>query len=300
MSIGYSLVKLFLKVKGEKKSWSQDPIDYLKKRKQDVHSPGSRVSGCVSQSKEIGSSIVTSLKPKGGSTSGFLLLYFHGGAFVYGPTKENWDFLAKIAKQTHSEAWMIDYPKAPEHKIKEVTQNVFLTYQEAIKEYDPAKVILIGDSAGGNLILTLTQRLLKEKIALPNRLIPISPLIDASLTNPKIKEMDLLDLVLSVKGVSSAKKMLLDGLSLTDPLISPIFGSLKNFPPIHLFSAELDIFTPDQDLFVEKAKQEAVDIEVIYGKNMPHVWPIFPVMSEAKEGQMKIVSIINLAIQNEK
>ncbi len=296
MSIGYSLVKLVLKLKKEKQSWSEDPINYEKKRKQDVHQPGKMLlSRCAFQTKEVGETRITNITPKNKNTD-LLIFYCHGGAFVYGPTKENWSFLAKIAKQTGATAWMIDYPKAPEHKLKEVTENVYQAYLEAIKEYDPSKIVLIGDSAGGNLILTLTQRLILEKMEAPNRLITISPLVDATLTNPDIVKLDFIDPVLSRKGVLSAKNMLLEeDTSLTDVLISPINGTLKNFPPIHMFSAEYDIFTPDQELFVAKAKQEGVQIETIKGDKMPHVWPIFPVMSEAKEAVQEIVSIINLA-----
>jgi len=90
MSLGYSLVKLFLKLKGEKKSWSEDPINYVKKRKQDVYKPSSfLLSGCSFKTKKIADSSVTFLEPKQ-LKSDFLLIYCHGGAFVYGPTRENW------------------------------------------------------------------------------------------------------------------------------------------------------------------------------------------------------------------
>ncbi len=291
MSFGYSVVKLALKLKKEKQSWSTDPIDYKKKRKQNVLRPSRwLLSGSTFQTRKIDDTSITSITPKNKSTE-VLFFYCHGGAFVYGPTREHWIALSKIAKGAKATAWMIDYPKAPEFKIKEVTENVFKAYLEAIKVFDPSKIILIGDSAGGNLILTLTQRLIKENLELPNRLIPISPLIDASLTNSKIREIDLLDPILSYKGVASAKKMLAGDVPLTDPLISPIHGVLTNFPPIHMFSSEVDIFTPDQELFVAKAKKEGVEVEVIEGKNMPHVWPILPIMPEAKAAIRKIISI---------
>jgi len=171
MSLGFSLVKLILKLKKEKQSWSQETINYKKKRKQNILRPNKwLLSGTSFQTKTLGATTITSITPKNKNTD-TLVFYCHGGAFVYGPTIENWIALAKIAKGARSAAWMIDYPKAPEHKIKVVTENVFNAYQEAIKKFDPSKIILMGDSAGGNLILTLTQRLLKENIALPGMLI---------------------------------------------------------------------------------------------------------------------------------
>ncbi len=294
MSLGFTLVKLFLKLKKEKQSWSEDPINYKKKRKQNILRPNKwLLSGTSFQTKTVAATAITSITPKN-KNKDTLVFYCHGGAFVYGPTRENWTALAKIAKGAQSTAWMIDYPKAPEHKIKEVSENIFLAYQEAIKEFDPSKIILMGDSAGGNLILTLTQRLIKENIALPAMLIPISPLIDATLTNPKIKEIDALDLILSPIGVLSAKKMLLDAdISLEDPLISPINGGLRGFPPMCIFSSEHDIFTPDQELFAEKAINKGVEVEVVLGIKMPHVWPILPIMPEAKAAIDKIITVIN-------
>ncbi|PKV51327.1 acetyl esterase/lipase [Aquimarina sp. MAR_2010_214] len=299
MSIGYSLVKLVLRLKGEKKSWSQTPIDYRKKRKQDVHTPNTKLLlGSTFETKEICNSRVTSIVPREANTD-VLLLYCHGGAFVYGPTRENWIAIAKIAKQAHSSAWMVDYPKAPENTIKTITESVYQVYLEAAKAYDPSRIILIGDSVGGNLIMTLTQRLLKEEYKLPNRLIAITPIVDASLTNPKIKEIDLIDPILSVKGVKSAKKMCAGQSSLKDRMISPVYGGFDNFPPVHLFTATNDICSPDQEILIDKIKEAQGLIEVIKGKGMPHIWPILPILSEAKIAINKIVSIINSAINNE-
>ncbi|WP_299222517.1 hypothetical protein [uncultured Aquimarina sp.] len=47
MSFRYSIVKLVLKLKGIKKSWSEDPI-YIKKRKENIH-VANKVSGSIVQ-----------------------------------------------------------------------------------------------------------------------------------------------------------------------------------------------------------------------------------------------------------
>ncbi|GAA4271517.1 alpha/beta hydrolase [Aquimarina gracilis] len=291
MSFGYFLVKLVLKLKGEKQSWSEDPINYKKKRKQNIRVPNRwLLQGCTFDQKDIGKNRVTQIIPKNEQGSG-LLIYCHGGAFVYGPTRENWVALAKIAKQSRTRAWMIDYPKAPENTIDTITQSVYQAYQEATKTYNPSNIGLMGDSAGGSLILTLTQRLVKEAKELPKQLIPITPIVDASVSNPKIKEIDKIDPILSLKGVLSANKMCVGDLSLEDPLISPLYGDIDKLPPIYLFMATDDILTPDQELFIEKIRKVNGNIEVITGKGLPHVWPILPIMKEAKEAIRRIVTI---------
>lgn len=300
MSIGYSLVKLVLKIKGVKKSWSKDPIDYIKKRKEDIPVPSKRLlKGNTIQTKTILETTVTEITPTK-SANEFLLLYCPGGAFVYGPTENNWDGIARIVKQTQTKAWMVDYPKAPEHKIDGIAKNIYATYMEALKTYHPSKIICIGDSVGGNMLVSLTQRLIREQKALPNRLILITPMLDASMSNPRIKDIDPIDPILSYKGVYSAKKMCAGDLSLKDPMISPVYGSLNNFPPIHIFMATHDILMPDQEVFIDKIKEEGSFIEVIVGEGMPHIWPLLPVFKEGAAARKKISAIINAASLDEK
>jgi acetyl esterase/lipase len=60
-----------------------------------------------------------------------------------------------------------------------------------------------------------------------------------------------------------------------------------------LFIATHDIMYPDAKLFVEKLKNENIETEVIIGEGMPHIWPLLPMMSEAKMALDRIAKIIN-------
>jgi len=293
MSFGYALVRLILKLKREKRSWSQTPVDYYKKRKQNITIPKSGVlKGCSYKQIRILNTCITKLTPKVITNNQNLIFYCHGGAFIYGPTQENWRLISEIAQKTGQEAWLIDYPKAPENTIKDITKNVYNAYQEALKTYAAEHITLIGDSAGGNLVLTLAQRLVKQQQELPKNLILITPVVEATLTNKKIKNITKKDPVLDPKGVLWAKKVCAGTLSLKDPLISPLYGNIEKLPRMHVFMATDDILNPDIALFVEKARNQGNNIEVIIGEGMPHVWPLFPIMNEAKKARQKLITII--------
>ena len=154
-------------------------------------------------------------------------------------------------------------------------------------------VKLIGDSVGGTLIAGLTQRLIKNNIALPQSIILVSPVMDASLSNKAIDEIDRIDAMLSKKGVLSAKKMCAGDLELKNVMISPLYGSFSKFPKTVLFIAENDITYPDQQLAVIKLKEENIDLEIIEGEKMPHIWPFLPVMKEAKIALKQIIERLN-------
>ena len=118
------------------------------------------------------------------NTSNKLLIFIHGGAFISGPAKHHWDSIKKIAKGTNHTIWMCNYPKAPEHKITEISQNIDAIYKDALSKFKAENISLIGDSVGGTLATSLTQRLIKNNIDIPQKIILISPVMDATLSNP--------------------------------------------------------------------------------------------------------------------
>lgn len=288
---------LVLKLKGVKRTFAESPIRVKELRKEDIHVPPKKLlNGNSTSVFRVQQTRVTEITPAKPAAADFLILYCPGGAFVYGPTALNWSTIGHIVKQSRIKAWLVDYPKAPEAKIDEITANIDAVYAEALKSYLPSNIILMGDSVGGNLMISLVQRLIRVGEGLPARLIAVSPVLDASLTNPEIDRIDQRDPILSKPGALSAKEMCAGNRSLKDPIISPLYGSFKGFPATHLFIAEHDIMMPDQKLAVQKMLEEKVDVEVIEGAGMPHIWPLLPVMKEAKQALSKIEEIIRHAV----
>lgn len=188
---------------------------------------------------------------------------------------------------------MCDYPKAPENNILKISKNIDVVYKTALENYEAKQIILIGDSVGGTLITALVQRLIQKLIQLPLKIILISPVMDATMSNPNINEIDIIDPMLSKIGVLSAKRMCAGNTDLKNPMISPINGSFHKFPHTILFLAENDITNPDQQLVVQKLISAKTNIEVIKGKKMPHIWPLLPVMKEAKTALKDIINRVN-------
>ncbi|TEB41469.1 esterase, partial [Flavobacterium circumlabens] len=111
-SFTYYLTLSVIKFKGIKRNFSEHPIDFLKLRKDDVHSPKSKFFKTHSTSFSVAGTTVTEVKSKYNSDK--LLVFIHGGAFVSGPSQHHWDSVEKIAKGTQYTIWMCNYPKAPE------------------------------------------------------------------------------------------------------------------------------------------------------------------------------------------
>lgn len=291
-SVTYYITLLAIKLKGVKKDFSKHPINFSKIRKEDVPQPkGKFFKQNQLRSFKVSDSLITEIGLNKHSNN--LLIFLHGGAFISGPAQHHWEAIKEIAKNTNYKVWMCDYPKAPEHKITQISANIDAIYNTALQHFPSNQISFIGDSAGGTLVTSLIQRLIKSNKNLPHKIILISPVMDASMSNPEIEQVDLIDPMLSKTGVLSAKKMCAENNDLKEVMMSPLFGSFENFPQTILFLAENDIMYPDQKLAVKKLREANINPIVITGKNMPHIWPLLPVMKEAKQSLNEIIHILN-------
>lgn len=301
-SILFHLTILYLRLKGYKKMFSHDPMWYEKFRKDDVfEAPKKLVNAFQVRDFQIAETKVTEIVPKEPSKNSatnkdYVVLFIHGGAMIGGPGKHHWDSVHYMVKRTKVKFWLINYPKAPEHKITQITQNVDAVYAEARKTHESSQIFLMGDSAGGNLIFALTQRLIKNGEEPPKALIPITPAVDVTFTNEAIDLLDKRDPILSKKGVVSTANMSSGGVDLADPMMSPINGSFEKFPKTLMFIAGRDILCPDAKVVAYEMKKAGVPLEVVDETHMIHIWPLLPVIREAKDALNKICAFIQSLI----
>ncbi|GAA4380615.1 alpha/beta hydrolase [Hymenobacter koreensis] len=293
-SLTYYLTASVIKLKGLKKTFSESPINYARLRKDDVHHPTKKHTlGLPFRTFAVGQASITEITPNEVSNPDVAILYCPGGAFVYGPTEINWHSIATLVKQTRLRAYLVDYPKAPENQIEAINRSIDEVYAHLLGQYEARNIILIGDSVGATLLTLLVQRLLQQPTReLPNSLILVSPVADASLSNPAIAAVDRQDIMLSVPGALSAKRMCAGDLDLCSPDISPLYGTFQGFIPTQIFIAERDIMRPDAELLAEKLRNAGAPLRVVRGAGMPHIWPFLPVMREAKQALNHIAQTI--------
>ena len=276
-SISFYITINFIKFKGIKSIFSKSPVNYQKLRKNDIKNPNKLLlSGNKINSLKISESVVSEIIPQNCNNNGTVIFYCPGGAFVSGPTDINWKAILKIAKETNLKTFLIDYPKAPETKIETMNSNIDSIYRYLSTQNYTKNIILLGDSVGGTLLMLLVQRLSKlVNTKMPKCIFLISPVTDCSLTNPEILLKDKKDSMLSRNGVLSAKLMCARNIDLKSEVISPLYGSFKNFITTNLFIAENDIMQPAQELLVDKMIAENVNLKVYRRQEMPHIFPLF-------------------------
>ncbi|WP_159038442.1 hypothetical protein [Brumimicrobium mesophilum] len=96
-SITYYITLLVIRLKGIKRIFSENPINFAKLRREVIHLPGGRFfKKYLLRRFEISDSTISEIGFDENSEN--LLTFIHVGAFVYGPTKPHWETAKEIAK----------------------------------------------------------------------------------------------------------------------------------------------------------------------------------------------------------
>jgi len=113
-----------------------------------------------------------------------VILYLHGGAYVFGSAVMYREFTTRISRMTTSDVLCPDYRLAPEHPFPCALRDSLSTYRWLLEELDvPASsVVFAGDSAGGNLVAATLLSLHESKLPNPAGAVLLSPWLDLTAT----------------------------------------------------------------------------------------------------------------------
>lgn len=217
-----------------------------------------------------------------------VLIYIHGGAFIFGSSTTHMKLAARIASELNFKAALPDYRLAPEHKYPDALNDVITTYRSILDSGLPSnQIILVGDSAGGTLTLQLINYILKEKLDIPSAAVLLSPLTDLTFTANSISDNKKTEVILPMEQIDLVKESYLGS---TDPkAISPIHLEYNGSCPILIHVSESEILLDDSTNLHKKLVVNQVNVTLDIEKNTPHVWHLlYGYFPEAKASLSRI------------
>ena len=208
------------------------------------------------------------------------ILYIHGGAFCLNKTGIYRDFLFKVAKETNTVIFSINYRRSPEYKYPIPLYDCIDGYMYLLKKVKISdKIILMGDSAGGNLVINLLAHLIKNNIHNPSKCVLISPWVDLTDygKNSSWEINKKYDFVIpelakhfSFEYIDKTKINLYD--------VSPLYLDnkiLSKLPSILIEYGECEVLHDQIKQFCHKLKKLNINIKYHCRKDMVHVFPLF-------------------------
>lgn len=212
-----------------------------------------------------------------GDSDQTVLMYLHGGSYFKQPKGHYFDFLNHFAKDLHAKIVMPIYPKGPEYTFKDSQDKLLNIYQNILDQVsDRSKIILMGDSAGGGLMMGLADLVAKNNLPAASDLILISPWLDIATDNPVIEDFKDVDPSLVQWQLQVYGRIWADGEeNFLNPMVSPIYSQhLYDLPKISLFVGGHELFFPDNELLHEKLIQLDIPHNFIVGQRLHHIFPV--------------------------
>lgn len=222
-----------------------------------------------------------------------VIMYLHGGAWFMGSPKEHRAMVSHLAFLSKSPALSVDYSLAPENPYPAGLNDCMTVYDWLIeKGYKSDKIIIAGDSAGGNLTIATLLKLKDEGKPLPGGAVAISPATDLTdemgkKENSSYRTRRKKDVFFSKMSVTTDTNPI-TGAYYTDndpktPYISPLHGNLEGLPKMLIHVGDEEVLLDDTLEFVKKAKVARVDITEVVWPHMFHVFHLWvPLLPEAK------------------
>ena len=208
----------------------------------------------------------------------YVILYCHGGGYSTGSTVYARTLTKKLAESTSMDVFAFNYRLAPEHPYPAATDDALKAWNYLMYlGYGARDVIVAGDSAGGNLALSLTLRLKEQERLLPRGLVLLSPWTDLTKSGKSYESRKEVDPVLDHEYLDRMIENYAGGQELSNPLISPLFGSFKGFPPTYIQVGDNEILLSDATLLHKKLLKENVSAHLDVYKGMWHVFQMSPI-----------------------
>jgi len=223
-------------------------------------------------------------RPQAALNISTVLVYFHGGGYVFGSVDTHRNVLTELALL--ADAWVVgvDYRLGPEHPFPAAQDDCLLVSQTILERYSGQKVVLAGDSAGGGLALASFQNLLEDKqCPRPAALVLISPWIDPANRSSSMtinESCDLLD-----------SELLDRWLNIYLPDNNPVHRRInfsqmdcRELVPVYIQAASDEVFIDQIRAFYQRADSAGVSIRLDEYPGLFHVFQILsPLLPEARQ-----------------
>jgi monoterpene epsilon-lactone hydrolase len=211
-----------------------------------------------------------------GATPEVTIVCLRGGGYCLGSLASNRRFCGLLADVTGARVLNVGYRNAPEHRFPAALHDVMRAYRWLLAAgAAPATLAVVGNSAGGGLVLASLLALRDARDPLPVAAIAISPWTDLAATGASITSNAVTEVMLDPSAVTHTAALYADPDQFRNPLVSPLYGDLHGLPPLLLHASSTEILRDDASRFAARARAANVDVTITVVDGMPHVWHLF-------------------------
>lgn len=227
-------------------------------------------------------------------------IFFFGGGFIVGSPELDLLVSAPIANELGLVILSPDYRLAPEHPFPAALDDCFAFYKHVVAEYGAENIILMGESAGGNLALATVLKAKGAGVPLPKAVALMSPATDFSGDAFSAGFVFQEDPELFPERIDYVQRIYAPLTPNDNPLLSPhfaVFGSW--FPPTLMTTGTRDAFRLQVEKTAVKMAHAGVDVTVHIWEDLWHVFEYTPEIEEAAQSIRQIADFVRIVLHKQ-
>lgn len=228
-----------------------------------------------------------------------IVLYIHGGGFVEGSAKARRSFTTYIANKMNYNVAAINYRLAPEYPFPKAPLDCVEAYQSLLLKYHAEKIILLGESAGGNLVLSTLLYIKNKKLPYPAASFVISPTVQYDQELDSYEDNSDSDCMITnlSEEICDTYLQSTEESVVKSPYAAPYYGDFTGCSPVYIWSSASEVLRDDSVIMADKLKAENVKCELFLREKMMHAYLIVPAIKESKKDLKTIKKYMDDAVE---
>ena len=239
------------------------------------------------------------ISPSGGEPDR-VVLHLHGGGYVTGGIDSHQAMCILMAQTLKMKILLPEYRLAPEYPFPAALEDALKSYRWLLaRGCKSSDVILSGDSSGGGLALAAVLSVRDANEPLPALVVCMSPWADLTLMGQSHIANAEKESVLATDVLKGWALAYTNQAGLHNPLVSPVYGDFKNFPPLFIQVGSDEILLDDARTLADKAGADGVDVTLRIWEGMFHAWQVLGrLIPESKKAFEEMKELIHVHISS--
>ncbi|WJV55404.1 alpha/beta hydrolase [Prodigiosinella aquatilis] len=231
-----------------------------------------------------------------------VVLYIHGGGYVHGGVEAYRGITGRLAKALKARVYTPDYRQAPDFPFPTPINDVFSAYRAILdRGIHPRDLALVGDSAGGAMVVTMMRKARDAGIPLPAAGVAISPWANLTHSGLSATTREGIDPICSVDFLNILGRCFLAGELPTHPDASPVYADVQGLAPILIQIGENEVMLSDAIRLASNLGEARVRTTLEVWPGMFHVWHLLAgILPEADQALRNAVRFLEDVLTEDK
>lgn len=221
-----------------------------------------------------------------------VIVYYHGGGWVIANSEVYEYSTLALAEETGAVVVSVNYRLAPEFKFPTAHEDAYRAYEwvknnAAVLGGDPKKVALAGESAGGNMVITVAMMARDRGIGLPVHILSVFPVANNDLNTPSYIKYQNAKPLSKPAVIWFVDKYFNSPADSDSSLISLVdVADLRGLPPTTIIGAEIDPLQSEGMQLRDKLQSQGVQVTYQLFMGVTHeFFGMYAIVPEAQQAQ---------------